>query len=268
MFVLLSVDTLIDQICGIFLTYLEGITSRYTLLLLLTLAVVLFPPNNHDLNETQTASGYKTWLVVWKGVEHLGSKIMGSLDQATKDWKGRRLKRPSSIRSSPPRRYSSRLLRLYVTAVIAMDAGIKERSVSQVDPFDTDSETVGIDNRASGCITHVRSDIPGEVKVCHRAVKGFGGSRQFNVYTGTIVWRVHDDIGVEHEFVIKNGFYIPDGKVRLLSPQHWAQNRKGKDKGGGAGERTTAVETVLFWNDGQDHLTIPLNRDASNVASF
>jgi hypothetical protein len=111
-----------------------------------------------------------------------------------------------------------------------MDAGIKERGVSQVDPFDTDSETVGIDNRASGCITHVRSDIPGEVKVCHRAVKGFGGSRQFNVYTRTIVWGVHDDIGVEHEFVIENGFYIPDGKVRLLSPQHWAQNRKGKDK--------------------------------------
>ena len=127
---------------------------------------------------------------------------------------------------------------------------------------------VGIDNRCSGCITHVRSDIPGELRECRRIIKGFGGERHFRVWTGTIHWSWEDDDGRSHDFVIPNGFYIPDGKVRLLSPQHFGQSQRGSDRRGGAGETTTGLQTVLFWGNRQYKRTIPIDRHSSNVATF
>ena len=44
--------------------------------------------------------------------------------------------------------------------------------------------------------------------------------------------QVLDDQGLEHKFYfprssyITGSSYIPEGKVRLLSPQHWAQTQK------------------------------------------
>ena len=43
--------------------------------------------------------------------------------------------------------------------------------------FDTDSGQVGIDNRASGCFSHVIEDFVGPMRDCNKVVKGFGGSR-------------------------------------------------------------------------------------------
>ena len=57
--------------------------------------------------------------------------------------------------------------------------------------FDTDSATVGIDNRCSACISHQLSDFDGPVAKVDRTIKGFGGARTYNVYRGTIVWKWH-----------------------------------------------------------------------------
>jgi hypothetical protein len=92
--------------------------------------------------------------------------------------------------------------------------------------FDTDSATIGIDNRCSVCISHCKEDFePGTLKRCNRVVKGFGGSRVTNVQIGTIRWSWEDDNGVIYDFLIPNSYYVPDGKMRLLSPQHWAQTQ-------------------------------------------
>ena len=163
---------------------------------------------------------------------------------------------------------STRLLRMYVMSVLAMSAAARPRQVREGEPFDTDSSLVGVDNRCSGCITHVRSDIPGEVKECNRAIKGYGGVRHFNVWMGTIEWTWDDDEGKPHTFVIPNSFYIPEGKTRLLSPQHWAQAQPGKGKRDGTGETTTALKTTLFWNNGTSTRTVPIDRDSTNVATF
>ena len=68
--------------------------------------------------------------------------------------------------------------------------------------------------------------------------------------------------------VIPNLYYVPEGKVRLLSPQHWAQTRKNSEKRGGAGEITTGTEVVLFWDDRQSRKTIPIDTQGNNVATF
>ena len=84
-------------------------------------------------------------------------------------------------------RYSPRPIQFMAIVAIAMSASnVIENRTNECNPFDTDSAPVGIDNRCSGCITHIRSDIPGEIRECNRAIKGFGGTRVSNVWMGTI----------------------------------------------------------------------------------
>ena len=72
--------------------------------------------------------------------------------------------------------------------------------------FDTDSGRIGIDNRASACISHYIGDFVGPLVKVNRAIKGFGGERVWNVYKGTLVWRFCDDEGqVDDCFIIKIG---------------------------------------------------------------
>jgi hypothetical protein len=139
--------------------------------------------------------------------------------------------------------------------------------ISEGGPFDTDSSLIGIDNRCSGCITHIRTDIPGELVECSRAIKGFGGTKVFRVWTGTIAWDWDDDNGQTHHMIIPKSYYVPDGNIRLLSPQHWSQHRTGADKHGGAGETTTATHVTLFWGNRQYTKTVPLDL-GTNVATF
>ena len=141
-------------------------------------------------------------------------------------------------------------------------------NVSEIPPLDTDSQVVGVDNKCSACITNVRSDIPGEIVACNRSIRGFGGTKVWNVWMGTIKWDIEDDEGVTHTHIIPNSYYIPQGQLRLLSPQHWAQSRAGKDKTGGAGAETMAVSCKLFWNNEQVCKTIPIDVHGNNIATF
>jgi hypothetical protein len=132
--------------------------------------------------------------------------------------------------------------------------------------FDTDSASIGIDNRASACISHRIEDFDGPVHKVNRAIKGFGGERTTNVFIGTIVWKWCDDEGLVHKFRIPNSYYVPDGNVRLLSPQHWAKTQKGSTRDG-IGETTTSFQSVLFWNNRKHRLTVHLSKK-DNVATF
>ena len=115
-----------------------------------------------------------------------------------------------------------------VSAVIAMSAGHdrwqnrKQRKIS----FDSDAGSIGIDNRCSVCMSHKIDDFIGIPKESKRTIRGFGGTKVSNVMTGTIKWRWQDDDGGIHEFRIPNSYYVPDGGVRLMSPQHWAQSQR------------------------------------------
>jgi hypothetical protein len=134
--------------------------------------------------------------------------------------------------------------------------------------FDTDSAIVGIDNRCSGCISHVREDFIGLLRPTTRVIKGFGGSRTMNVSIGTLRWRWEDDQGRHHEFNIPNSYYVPDGHIRLLSPQHWAQaDTNNRTKRTERGEHTNGNECVLYWAHGAYKRHIPLGKH-DNVATI
>jgi hypothetical protein len=68
--------------------------------------------------------------------------------------------------------------------------------------------------------------------------------------------------------IIPNAYYVPDGKVRLMSPQHWAQQRSNKDRHGGAGSTTMGTHVELFWDDRKYRRTVPLDLVGNNVATF
>ena len=73
---------------------------------------------------------------------------------------------------------------LYAYSVVALEAKANKRM--NIARFDTDSAPVGIDNRCTGCISHVAEDFIGPLHDSGKALKGFGGSRTQNVKVGTI----------------------------------------------------------------------------------
>ena len=89
----------------------------------------------------------------------------------------------------------------------------------------TDSSTIGIDNICSLCISHITEYFRGELRESRIKIRGFGGVIQPKINTGSLLWIWEDDRGQEHKFLIPNSLFIPSGKCRLLSPQHWAQTR-------------------------------------------
>ena len=135
--------------------------------------------------------------------------------------------------------------------------------------FDTDSESIGIDNRCSACISNNVEDFVGQLTTSNRTIKGFGGTHIRNIMSGTLRWKWEDDNGNVHQFKIPNSYYVPDGGMRLLSPQHWAQTqiRQKKSNPSGIGSNTYHDRVTIYWNNNGNRLTVPINKD-NNVATL
>ena len=251
-------------------TFLARIQSNAkTIISLAILTIIIMTTHDEPTKEcarrkrNEKPSRMVLWLTTRvKCVASEVERFIGSL-------KTRKRKYPRTIRARHPR--SQRLpkwMRLYIASVVALQTESQDRYVQESGPFDTDAKLIGIDNRCSGCISFERADFKGSLSESQRSIKGFGGTRHFRVWTGTLSWSWDDDNGMSHEFIIPNSYYIPEGKVRLLSPQHWAQTRRGTDKRGGAGEVTNGTTTTLFWDGSKKRRTVMLDRDGSNVATF
>ena len=171
-------------------------------------------------------------------------------------------------RSSNQRAKMTRVWLMPALLVMATKSEYKIPREQKVVKLDTDSEPIGIDNRCSACISHKIEDFIGNPTESKRMIKGFGGTQVRNVMKGTIQWSWLDDNGMRHSFKIPNSYYVPQGSVRLLSPQHWAQETmKHKKKDGRPSCRTYHDRIVLEWNNGENFLTVPLGK-SNNVATF
>ena len=114
-------------------------------------------------------------------------------------------------------------------------------------------------------------DFVGPLLDSNRTIKGFAGSRTNNVKVGTLVWKWADDEGKVSKFIIPNSYYVPEGRVRLLSPQHWAKSQerrqRKKDRTYGIISQTNSENVTLMWNNRKSKLTVPLGEE-NNVATF
>jgi hypothetical protein len=61
--------------------------------------------------------------------------------------------------------------------------------------FDTASSLIGVDNRATACMSDNIRDFVGPLIDTDQVAKGFAGSRTSNVQRGTIEWNIEDDNG-------------------------------------------------------------------------
>ena len=154
-------------------------------------------------------------------------------------------------------------------SALAMQAKTPKTKAARMIHFDTDSYEIGIDNRCSRCISHHIDDFVGNLRDTQQTIKGFGGSRFTKAKIGTIRWKWMDDEGKIHSFLIPHSFYVPEGGVRLLSPQHWAKSITGNNRKRtkGVGSETLGDRVTLFWGNKRHKLTVPLCRK-TNVATF
>ena len=134
--------------------------------------------------------------------------------------------------------------------------------------FDSDSGAVGIDSRCSACISDRKEDFGNTLRPCNKVVKVFGGALVKNVMTGTITWNVEDNSGRSHTFSIPGSYYVPDGQVRLMSPQHWAKVKPDhKPRPNGTRCVTNDDSMELQWAQRKHKLTVQID-PAINVATF
>lgn len=209
------------------------------------------------------------------GHRHYGTKFIGWW-RSSKDMIGRiigyvykqlRLVARSTKRNNLTGWMSQHVI--YCMAIIAMQASEPNQKGARITKFDTDSASIGVDNRCSGCISHRVEDFEGPLINTNRSIRGFGGIRTHKVKMGTLRWKWLDDSGAIHSFRIPKSYYIPSGNVRLMSPQHWAKAIDGhsQTRSVSAGETTTRDKTILFWGNNKYRLTIPMC-PKTNVATF
>jgi hypothetical protein len=105
--------------------------------------------------------------------------------------------------------------------VIEARPAVEKRDRTKLN-FDTDSYDILIDNCCSHTLTndikdYIEPPIKSEVRV-----RGYNGSTD-STMVGTVKWKIKDDNGKVHNFILPNTYYSPSVETRLLSPQHWAQ---------------------------------------------
>jgi hypothetical protein len=127
-------------------------------------------------------------------------------------------------------------------AMQASGSGIHENTAM----FDTNLAPVGVDNWCTGCISNKVEDFVGPLVESNISIKVFGGSRMRNIMIGTLSWKWQADEGRIHKFLIPKLFYVKEGNVRLLSPQHWAQMQGDTKPKQGTGSETDTDKATLF----------------------
>jgi hypothetical protein len=78
--------------------------------------------------------------------------------------------------------------------------------------------SAGIDNRCSVCTSHVKSDFIGELQETTVAVTGFHGTEDYQMYRGTIKWRLEDDDGIAHDIIFRGRIMFHRASTALSVP--------------------------------------------------
>ncbi len=88
-------------------------------------------------------------------------------------------------------------------------------------------------------------------------MRGYNGHTN-STMVGTVEWKIPDDNGKIHSFILPSTYYSSAVETRLLSPQYWAQVREKK--------RDTYCITyndaiIMEWNNYKYQITAPLDEN-------
>jgi hypothetical protein len=126
--------------------------------------------------------------------------------------------------------------------------------------FDSNSIPVGVDNHASRCLANDARLFENLHSFCSGRVGGIEGGLEIQGQ-GTLVLDVNDDdSGRPHCIKIPNSLHLPDLKMCLLLPQHWAQEvGDNYPLPNGTSMKNTANNCTLIWGQGAFRKTIPFD---------
>jgi Reverse transcriptase (RNA-dependent DNA polymerase)/GAG-pre-integrase domain len=137
--------------------------------------------------------------------------------------------------------------------------------------FDTDSFAVKIDNCCTRTMSFCKEDfVPGSMVPVHNlSVKGYGGTNTNITHQGRIKWKFQDDEGVTRKLLIPNSYFVPSSSIRLLSPQHMAQQMNDHyPMRRGTWCLTYDDSICLQWNQRKHTKTVQLDPKSSNVGTI
>jgi hypothetical protein len=87
-----------------------------------------------------------------------------------------------------------------------------------------------------------------------KQVQGFGNTISKITMQRTVKWAVYDDEGKRRQIKVPNSYYVSGCQMRLLSPQHWAQElRDNYPRPDGTLCLTYHDRVELLWNQ-QKHV--------------
>ena len=110
-------------------------------------------------------------------------------------------------------------------SVDCLKSGIKNWS------FDSDAVLIGIDTCTTASLSGNKSDFVGKLnKVDNVKLRGVGGTLKI-MSKGVMRLRFVDDKGIKQTFDIKDSYYVPGLKLRLLSPQQWSKQGPTSENG-------------------------------------
>jgi hypothetical protein len=130
--------------------------------------------------------------------------------------------------------------------------------------YNTDSFLLGVDNHATAPMTNTKDDFVQPTKTVDIKIKGINGYLS-TAKVGTVRWTLQDNQGRNHQFNIPGAYLVPNLPIRLLSPQHLAQEMSTlSNEPDRTACHTHSNRVVLTWNHGKYCQTITL--DKSNVS--
>ena len=145
------------------------------------------------------------------------------------------------------------------------DGGSQQRSTFV--RFDSNSFPVGVDNHTSRCLANNARLFKNLRPFCSGRVGGIEGGLEIKGQ-GTLVLDMNDDNGKPHRIHIPNSLYLPDLRMCLLSPQHWAQEAGDNyPLPNGTRMENTANNCILIWGQGAFKKTVPFN-PSTNTPMF
>ena len=196
----------------------------------------------------------------------LTNALFNALDQGATTIMGRINNMKARHRYHPPKlRYSGHQPKrkkgkhVLSTALAGMTTTWSSEPIAPSGTFDSDAQTVMLDDGASACITNAANDFIEPPKRVDKKVKGIKGHAQAT-HRSTLKWYIEGDHGLVHVMVITGAYLIPETSTRILSPQHLAQQANDHyPTAEGTRALTTSKNITLFWAQRRFTKTVPLD---------
>ena len=95
--------------------------------------------------------------------------------------------------------------------------------------FDTDSFDILIDNCCSHTLTNDINDYIEPPVKSSVTVRGYNGSTN-STMVGTVKWKIKDDKGKVHSFILPNTYYSPSVETRIIITTTLGTNQKERER--------------------------------------